>query len=355
MSDILNKSSRGGGTPVIAFVHLGQNPAPTLNWYAKLAMLNEEDFEVALITDFPKLHENFSGRVIHYERNKEFTGLLRFKQKNRAYSSVAGGYWLYSLERIFALNELTKVYGENQPIIHLESDNLGLFTNETIAFCLNRIKKTSVVRYSSDDGIASILISPKLKTLLFDLEQLNKILLNNPATRSDMSLLGEALNSGVFGELPSLPDDNWKLPEESEHYIVFDGAAIGQYLFGLDAVHTQNRQISGHINDLYPLSLNKAVWTLNNSDKYPLKISLKEKNLIPMNLHIHSKILIHRPDALDKDWMRYIKEANNLLQRTESEKIPDHIHSYKISIKNRLRLRIKRLNYTKKFTSWLGQ
>jgi len=354
MPNISSDATRDGEIPVIAFVHLGRNPTPTLNWYAKLAIQNNKDSEVVLLTDFPKLHEDFSGRVIHYERNKEFSGLLRFKQKNQAYSSVAGGYWLYSLERIFALNELNKAYGENRPVIHLESDNLALFTKEAIEFCLNRIKKTSVVRYSSDDGIASILISPSLKTLLADLEQLSKMLFINPTTRSDMSLLGEALNSGVFGELPSLPHENWKLPEESETYLVFDGAAIGQYLFGLDPVHTENRQISGYINDSYPLPLNKAFWTLDNNQRHQLKISLQEKTLIPMNLHVHSKILINRPDASDEDWKRYISEANNFLKRRESEEVPDYIHTGKISINNRIRLKIKRLKYKKKFLNWLG-
>lgn len=334
-----------GQPPIIVFVHLGQNPAPTLNWYANVLGNSNSSFEIVLITDNPSQHKDFPGRVIFYRRNIDEIGIHRFAKKNKAYAEIAGGYWLYTIERLFVLQILINFYPGIRPVVHLESDNLALFNLEILEWCLTKVKKTSVVRYSETAGIASILISPSIDKLRRDFQSLSVQLEQNIYTQSDMTLLGDALNSEIFDALPSIASAEWELPGKNREFIIFDGAAIGQYLFGLDSIHTGNSHISGYINEHSGLLIQNAQWKL--SSRFPVSFSLENNTYYPMNLHIHSKLLLEWPTKESEIWSRYLKEANGLAVRVSIPTKVNSIHSQKISLKNRIRMKIRRTFLTK--------
>jgi hypothetical protein len=230
--------------------------------------------------------------------------------------------------------------------LHIESDVLINSDEQTLVAAAQKIQKTSTVRYSRDSGIASILISPSLSQLQLDLERLERVLISKPSTYSDMSLLGDALNEGIFAELPRYPESDWATVGRPSTFAIFDGAAIGQYLFGLDPIHTGHHQISGYLNPNFELPLNNCSWRIQRADggsKQQVVFTYENTHLVPLCIHMHSKILIQAPDSEDPEWQRFISEANGRVERKPGPFQENDIHLEELSLTNRIRLRVSRL------------
>ena len=161
-----------------------------------------------------------------------------------------------------------------------------------------------------------------------------------------MSLLGDALNAGVLAELPRYPESDWAVVGKPSTFSIFDGAAIGQYLFGLDPIHTDHHQISGYLNPNFDLPLNTCSWRIESAvggSKQQLVFTHENVHLIPLCIHMHSKILLQPPDSEDPEWQRFIAEANRNIERKPGPFQKNDIHSEKFSLTNRIRLRMSRL------------
>ena len=103
----------------IVFVHLGDNPSPTLIPFAKFALKNNPGSEMFLITDSKHHWQDFPGRVIVY-RKRNRASIKHLVQRSRYNEKIAGGYWVKTYERIFALSNLYRNIDPNLPIIHIE-------------------------------------------------------------------------------------------------------------------------------------------------------------------------------------------------------------------------------------------
>ena len=333
---------------VLVFVHLGLNPTQTLNAFAETASKNLGPSRTLLLTDQISRHVEFPGQVIEINRGKLPAGFNKHIQRRNEFDRIAGGYWRFTLERLFVLLQLPDDISQNAQILHLESDVLSSINKNTINKMGKLINKTSVVRYSEQAGIASILFSPTKGVLERDLHELDLLLETNRNITNDMALLGMGLNLGLIGELPSTPNENWKIADGNKSgissYLVFDGAAFGQYLFGQDALHTNNRVISGYQNPSYPLQLTKCNWTLNSSNPILAKHVIASYSdgieLHIANLHIHSKIIVSENDV--ERWDRTLKEANGTVERISSEISNNHIHAARVSVKDRIQLVLHR-------------
>ena len=332
----------------IIFIHLGLNPSPTLNHYAGIAFDLIPNASLVLITDIPSLHPNFPGRVVEFDRAKLPRGFQRYIRKTKAYNNIAGGYWRYTIERLFALLQLPDEITHDSAVIHFESDVMSFLNSETIEFMKIRNEKTAVVRYSTTDGIASLLFSPSVSQLYEDLTTLDDLLGKAIKIQSDMELLGLALTKGILGELPSKPVEDWLLPirfpGEPKRYLVFDGLAFGQYLFGQDPLHTNNRSISGFQNPKFDVQLNSMQWKLLKDLEIVgtpvVSCSNQTYELVIGAIHIHSKRKIQPNDW--NQWQIVLGEANGKLVRSFGEYSEDVIHSRKVSTKDRIRMARKR-------------
>lgn len=329
--------------PKIVFVLLGKNPAPTLYNFANVARIQADESEIILITDHPKRHNQFPGSIVRYERNSELMPLIKLRRSHPELKGIAGGYWLFTLERLFALMQLEKC-ANNAPIIHLESDVLLSMTTEHAVKLEQMCSLTSVPRYSTDLGIASFLYSPSIKQLIHDLISLGRLLeefLNlkgDPPT--DMQLLGRALNTGVFQELPSLPENAWTIGNPEEHRkLVFDGLAYGQYLFGQDPLHQRGMRVSGHQNEHFDTTLEEFSWSLRQTEGGTCTIGYDwELSRVEIaNLHIHSKENLNHLDQRSQRWQQAINEANGTTERITTGPFQDTIHR-RPKLLNRFRL-----------------
>lgn len=331
-------------SPTIVFVLLGTNPAPTLYHFAQLAKSRRPNSDMLLITDFPKNHQKFPGEMLEYRRADAIEPLKLLARQFPERRQIAGGYWLFTIERLFALG-LLEANGIRTPVIHLESDVMLTLTAEHENVLARNCERTSVVRYSGEMGIASMLYSPSARQLQYDLNSLGKILQQQVATHrkfcTDMQLLGIALNTGQFQELPSRPGDAWMIDGQGvDRGLVFDGLAYGQYLFGQDPLHSDGMRTSGHQNEFFHQKLSELRWSLGMSNRSDTTIGYEweSRRIEIANIHVHSKEKVEAPSLVSTRWSIVIEEAIGLRQRQITGPFADNIHSQRVSIANRLRL-----------------
>jgi hypothetical protein len=191
----------------------------------------------------------------------------------------------------------------------------------------------SYPRLSGSRGVASILYSPNAETLLIFLRKLRTFLIENRSIVNDMDLLGFALNVDAATELPSTPYSDEELG--ADHYI-FDGAALGQYLLGIDPIHTNGSVVSGYQNSDYNFDISSFKWSIPRLGK--LIITIKNIDYDVLNLHAHSKEIIGIPDPNDSRWIQILQEANGEKPREEVLRETAPFHLIKPSIRDRIRI-----------------
>lgn len=324
----------------IVYVHLGHNPSPTLIPFSKLIKSQLFDTDLYLVTDLPFNWKGFPGTIIEYNKKLRLKEFNKYVKKFRVFEEVSGGYWIFTLERLFAIHILSQYI--DGPLIHLESDVYPIFSSELIDTLHRKVHRVAVPRYSESRGIASFLYAKSFRDYLEMLEQLLNVL--NKGTKfllGDMDLLGVALNKKIIEELPTYPSDSWEMNYNGEfRHIIFDAAALGQYLFGQDPFHTDGFRISGYKNPDFKIDLSNYSWNLTEdfTKNTSLNFEMSGKKFYPVNLHIHSKELLPPMDLNNTRWIRAIEEGNGQIERLRSEKVLNTIHSKQVEFSTRLRL-----------------
>jgi hypothetical protein len=324
----------------VIYVQLGKNPAPTLQKFAKNVYSRFSEVQCILVTDQVEYWCDFPGIVIEYTREASGAGLEKFLSNRREYREIANGYWLFTLERFFALEKGRDIIQNGIPVIHTESDVMFYPEDSILETISKDLKNIAVPRFNEEYGVGSIVYFPDFRYVTKLIQLINTELGGDEVIENDMHLLGNLLNKKLIEELPSGRMTDREIRFDWRGYqLIFDGAAIGQYLVGQDPLHTGNRRISGYLNPDFPQNLSKENWGINSVDgkEYITYESGGEKKLV-VGLHVHSKLPLNDVRQKDAMWERILGEANQIIERTISEPIPDLIHSKKISLNNRLRI-----------------
>jgi hypothetical protein len=339
----------------VVFVQLGQNPAPTLLSMAKVAKSYLPKSRLILLTDLPEKWVNFPGEVLKYGFDSRSEVLKALVKRHAELNGIAGGYWLYTLERIFVLKSLIEIVKQDEAILHFESDVFSFVDETLLSELIKKISKTAVPRYSESRGIGSILFSPSIDRLLLDLNLLESLLTENPKLDNDMDLLGLALNCGILEELPSRFE---KIQSEAEGVlpkIVYDGLALGQYLFGQDPLHTGGHKVTGYKNPDFDFNFSNCHFELRLDSQG----ELNELYLVTAghvfriaNLHLHSKTVIDIPSRAFEEWNKILTSANSGTPLFSEEHHFDLIHTPKISPINKIR-RARKVGYAKYFKRFI--
>lgn len=307
---------------------------------------SKENFTVILITDKPRLHNSFPGQIIKYKRGKNKKILHNFNRRYPEKKTLAGGYWLNTIERIFALNSLEGVVDGSSQIIHVESDVYTYFTADVIRALEKSGLRAAIPRFSPERGIGSVMYFKNYRELEESIKTFAEIT-ELKDIENDMELFGHALNSSLIAELPSTPSSAWKL--EPNMSLLFDGASFGQYLFGQDPFHQNGKLVSGYVNPFSTVNYAESKWNMEeyNGNFYPSFRYQGEKYLLA-NLHLHSKEIIPRTDEKSEIWTRVFNEANGLVERTNRASGIRSVHSKKPSIYTRLQM-ARRIGYRETF------
>jgi hypothetical protein len=319
----------------LVYVHIGKNESPILSDVASQAG-SQENLNVILITDYPESYKDFPGRIIRYKRSQNKKVLKTFNSKYPEKRTLAGGYWLNTLERVFALNSLRNEIENDAQIIHTESDVYSYLSEDFLSIIGLQEYETALPRFNSERGIGSIIYFRNYDAIEKTLHAFEKIL-SEVEIENDMELLGEALNRGYVSELPTDLESALYLKEN--HYLIFDGAAFGQYLFGQDPFHQNGDYISGYVNPYSSVNYSKITWSVSEYNGKPyLSFLVADKMFFLANIHLHSKEKISPLEQRSIFWQRVINEANGLSSRTRRKSGIDSIHNEKPSIYTRIQI-----------------
>ena len=264
------------------------------------------DIKINLIVDKFSL-KNFKNLenvdIYNYESNSEVNDLFGFFKNNLNFRN---GFWRYSLERIFAINDLHRNI-PNAKLLHLESDVLILPNFPFLKF--ENMNSLAWCNYNKTKDVASLLFTPSFTKSRWLAEKVLEEFKCN-SNVNDMKAL--SLISRKYPKkikiLPSLPSENKSklINQNSKTELndtsilsayfdlfggIFDSAPIGMWLLGQDPrnhfgkliLHDDSFISSGDsfVNPsgvTYDINENGCIFINDENRRYPLYC-----------VHIHSK------------------------------------------------------------------
>jgi len=276
--------------PALILVHIG-NEFPVYINDCISQLQSVSDIEIHLLINnihTTKIKDKIT--VVPLETIKAGAQRITFERTSRLDSRFRGGFWKYAMLRFFYIYDyIVSMNLEN--IFHIENDNL-IYMDFLKNIEIFQTKSMWCVMDSPDRCIPSFLYF-KNSSILSRLLQL--CITQSSTGSNDMFALGKFRNTfkeevGVLPTIGSYIDPiNPMFYENAPRFqCLFDAAAVGQYIGGIDPRNDSKNTI-GFINDVSPFKCNKAKVEWRNSKPY-----LNDMPLV--NLHIHSKDL--------KRWLR---------------------------------------------------
>lgn len=302
----------------VVFVALGRSTPLTLIAAAHHAADAHPQAKLFLVTDKPRRWSKvFPGEVVAYGRKNRNPAMRDLEAKFPRRALSADGYWIKTIERLFALEALQGLVAEDSSVIHYESDVLGFVGQDLLTEMKRRCFRVAVPLESLEAGCASIVFSPNLGALRAGLRSLEEVLFRSDVWVSDMGLLAAAASEGKIDVLPTRPEGSWevKIAGNQRKYL-FDATALGMYLFGRDGYHDGGEVTSGFRHPDFEYDLREWKWRLEKSyldGESKSKIVVAEyggEDYYIANLHVHSKIMPGPCVKENPQWMRIIEEAN---------------------------------------------
>ena len=296
------------------YVQLGDTFCNTLVPFAQFNSERNPSSRHILITSQLEHYKDFNGEVHYVEIDVIKKYALNFILKHQERTKVSKGYWIYAIIRFFAIFDFLKSNEIGFPIIHLESDVLCYLGDQEMVSITSSLHKAGLPRLNHDEGIASTVIFPNFESVNTFISDYSTHLNNSTTWVNDMTILGKMLNSGQVQELPSFDIESIK----NSIGLIFDGAAFGQYLLGVDPLHNHGKRISGYKNATYSHNLALAEWSNDSNQNLILKFNEFGTFRIA-TLHIHSKTLLALNSFDSVFWQSRLKEANHIHVRAVYE------------------------------------
>lgn len=314
--------------PIAVFVHLGKSPATHLWRNLKRHADLFPEIETYVILDQLSHVKSIPDGINSYvfKRESQFLNEAIFSAHDQKFRR---GFWRFSLERLFALNEFHKNH-PHRKILHIESDVL-LLPN----FPWNWLSNSELPlwnNYNQDRDVSALLYFPDYARHLKFIEHVQVELTKNPK-HTDMTVLAALRKDGevicsLFPSLnPEIMDLLNVLNQSNSDFIrhvsltdvfengVFDGAAIGMWLTGHDPRNNYGKAL---LHDASPLVSGdslidpRAVAYEMDEVGNLFLVSRSTGNRVSLwNLHVHSKSLELFSENWEAELHRYIVLAQS--------------------------------------------
>lgn len=267
----------------IILVSVGNFQEYILDNIKNLLLFNNNDIVVITNKDFFYNFNNYSVTLIDCNELSD----NNFNINSQLDKGFRNGFWHYCSLRLFYVHSYIKQNNLNE-CIHLENDVLTYINFEDIK---SNFKENKV--YATFDCetrvIPGIIYIPNYKSFESIIDKYNFNI-------NDMENLAK-FNESIILPFPIFPIINGNIVKFNKLYfdfnMIFDAAAIGQYLGGVDP-RNQNGDTKGFVNETCVIKYNKYKfeWIKINNLFIPHLIIGTNKYKM-CNLHIHSKNLIN--------------------------------------------------------------
>ena len=249
-------------------------------------LLRFNNKNITLITDkrFEKYFYDFNLNLVYIEDLDE----NYINYTNSLNTTFRNGFVYLTSYRFIAIYKYMKKYNSTN-ILHIENDVLLYKNVDTINF--HDKNKILITMDNYNRCIPGIVFIPNYLSL-------EECLNNFIQGKNDMENFAICYNKlNILDTLPIINkiNNNYNLEFLSKNFsnynTIFDAAAIGQYLGGVDPRNNPNNTI-GFINEtcLIDYSKYKFIWINENNLNIP-HIVINNINIPIVNLHIHSKNL----------------------------------------------------------------
>jgi hypothetical protein len=219
-----------------------------------------------------------------------------FNQKSSLNREFRNGFWHLTSSRLFVLHSFMASRPDVTNVIHIENDVLLYYNcDETLSKPLLNERQIYIPFDTFERNVASIIYIPEATTF-------GKVLSHYDFGKNDMQNFSAIrLKADLIKTLPIFvgrdSDDlerTFVTTGFDKFGFIFDAAAIGQYVGGVDPRNIQG-DTRGFINETciikYP-DEGKIGWRLESGFKKPfIKLHDSGKEVPIFNLHIHSKAL----------------------------------------------------------------
>tara|TARA_B110000285_G_scaffold93024_1_gene106455 strand:- start:1335 stop:2162 length:828 start_codon:yes stop_codon:yes gene_type:complete len=248
---------------------------------------HHDNSDITVITDkkFNTLFENVGINIINIEDLiPDYINVV-----SRSNNTFRNGFWELTSYRFTALYEYMKQHNINN-IIHIENDVLIYKNIDTINF--HNMNKLLLTMDSKNRCIPGLMFIPTNEVLKKCLDLFNTSLNDMQNFSNCYYTLSDCIDT-----LPIFLEDNkndvTKMITKNFKYYdsIFDAAAIGQYLGGIDP-RNKSGDTRGFINETCVIDYSKYtfIWKNENDKKIPY-IVVNNNEYPIVNLHIHCKDL----------------------------------------------------------------
>jgi hypothetical protein len=248
-------------------------------------LLQHKNTDITLITEREFFHKVADYPQVELVDCKELLSeeVLFYYNHSMLDRNFRDGFWLYCSLRLFYVYEYIKRNNLTN-VIHIENDNLVYIDLELLRdkFVLEKVYVTCD---SETRVIPGIIYIPNEEVLY-------NILKNYNIGKNDMENLGSSVIREYIEELPIINGAGSKYNKNYEKFgCIFDGAAMGQYLYGIDP-RNKSGNTRGFINETCVVKYNmyNFVWKRENGLVCPYLL-VEDECVKIINLHIHSKEL----------------------------------------------------------------
>lgn len=307
------------GTQVI--VHLGKLPG-YVGHYASIAAAALPGFDTALIVDSPRGLDYPGVRVLPA---RDFVSPELHRQIDNALSALGidsgwrGGYWRRIFLRFALVDAFMGSISGDGLAVQLESDVLSCLSSQLLVDALPNFDGRCYMPFiDSHTAGPGIMISSSPTGMSQACRLVIRTLLDG-ISPSDMEAL--ARDSKVVTKLPSqAAESDFHIrvlhePDQPHARVVFDAAATGQYLFGIDPRNNKGKLEPGYLETRGGLDPGKwSDWRIVRcaDGKSRVACTMESETAVFANVHVHSKISVNAPSTTDPQWASVLRVANRL-------------------------------------------
>lgn len=253
-------------------------------------LLLHDNNDITVITEKAFFHrlQNFINIEVIDKDDLTSSYIQNYTNNSSLNRTYRNGFWFNTSLRMFYVHAYMKQNDIND-VIHIENDIMIYENLDNLKNCF----KNDKVYFPFDcdtRAILSFIYIPNYKLLETVLESYDY-------SKNDMENFG-LLSENIAEALPIIDTNSvdyiHKINKNFNDFnCIFDAAAIGQYLGGIDKLNDPN-DTRGFINETCIVKYNnyKFNWIYDDNTKlwYPY-IKINNKNVKIINLHIHSKYL----------------------------------------------------------------
>ena len=250
------------------------------------------DHPNVFVITHPHLFSNFNifEQKIHLINANLLNDSYNFENNTKLDKSFRNGFWYLASLRFFYIYEFMKTYNIDN-VIHLENDVLIYYNvNELINSVNNKFLYIPFDSYQRN--IPSIMYIPNkdIFKIVLDNYDFNKNDMENFASIKTKTNLVQ--NFPIFITNNNLTKEQQFVSTNSNNFpFIFDAAAIGQYLGGVDPRNSAG-DTKGFVNETCVIKYNNyCIWFEETSGTKKPFIEIDGFKVPIFNLHIHSKNL----------------------------------------------------------------